>query len=117
MDEMGVSRKYSRGKIRLDRGDTLGGTVPLSLRDHVQPDVGFGERRFSRRRRGGSSWLSWTLTILLALILAGGVGLLLGVLGAADPVADPAAGEDPAGLWPQIQAWLDARLDDLKELF
>ncbi|MEQ8603845.1 MAG: hypothetical protein RIB45_11035 [Marivibrio sp.] len=109
-----MSRKYSRSKIRLDRGDTLGGTVPLSLRDHVQPDVGFGERRFSRRRRGGSAWLSWTFTILLALALAGGLGLLLGALGEAAPAAE---GEETAGLWSSIQAWLDAQLAALKELF
>lgn len=93
-------------KIRLDRGDTLGGTVPLTLRDHVQPDVGFGERRFGRRRRRRAGLLSWLLTVLLALAVAGAIWVAVAVLDAGPPGAG--AGEAAAdGLWPAIQAWVD----------
>lgn len=106
---MGVSTKYTKRKIRLDRGDTLGGTVPLSLRNHVQPDVGFGERRFSRRRRGGSSAVSWLLTILLALVLAVVIGLAIGA------IDQPGQGNG-GGLLPTLKGWIDAFMERMRGL-
>lgn len=109
---MGVSTKYSRRKIRLDRGDTLGGTVPLSLRNHVQPDVGFGERRFGKRRRnGGSGALSWILTIVLALVLAAGIGLAIGAINA------PEAADAGTGLLDRLGVWLAPLVERVTALF
>jgi hypothetical protein len=114
---MGVSYKYSRRKIRLDRGDTLGGTVPLSLRNYVQPDVSFGERRFSRRRRrrGGSSLLSWIMTILLALAIAAIVGLVFGVMGQSGPdaIVPDAVTETSQGL----SGWFKSMIERVSDLF
>ncbi len=100
-------RHSLRRKIRLDRGDTLGGTVPLTLRDHVMPDFGHGERRFSRRRRRrGGNLLSWVITVLLALGLAAGIGFGIGAFGdgtgkdgtaaSSGPAADESTGEPGA---------------------
>ncbi len=115
---MGVSYRYSRRKIRLDRGDTLGGTVPLSLRNHVQPDVGFGERRFARRRRrGGSGLLSWFLTILLALAIAGAIGLFLGTVGTPTDGAAGEAAAEGAGLMDTLGGWFDALIERARGLF
>lgn len=57
-------------KIRMNRGDTLGGTVPLLLRDRVTPNS--TEGRFMRKERGGGP--GWrTLLVLLLLV---GIGAL-----------------------------------------
>lgn len=63
-----------RRKIRISRGDTLGGTVPLILPGRLSLDP--GQRRFGRRRRGGGSWMR---LIFLSLVLLAGlaVGWLL----------------------------------------
>lgn len=81
--------------------------MPLTLRDQVQPDVGFGERRFGRRRRRRAGLLSWLLTILLALIVAGAVWFAVAILDVGAPGA--AAGEAAAdGLWPAIRGWVES---------
>lgn len=55
-------------KIRMNRGDTLGGTVPLLLRDHVTPNS--TEGRFLRKdRNSGPGWR--TLLAILILLLIG----------------------------------------------
>lgn len=64
-----------RRKIRLDRGDTLGGTVPLLLRDSVTPNG--TEGRFLHRDRGDGPGLGLYLTALLALVILA-TGLWLG---------------------------------------
>ena len=57
----------SRRKIRLDRGDTLGGTVPLVLKAQLQSRS--GQRGFSRKKEKSSVW-SWVIAFFLALIIA-----------------------------------------------
>ncbi len=69
-----------RHKIRLERGDTLGGTVPLLLRDRVTADFKSGsihrrraESRFiSRRRESRGVGGFGGLLLILLVALAGG---------------------------------------------
>lgn len=59
----------SRRKIRMEHGDTLGGTVPLLLRDHVE--AGYGQKGFGRRRRDrGGGFRVWFWSFLVALVIA-----------------------------------------------
>jgi hypothetical protein len=57
-------------KIRMDRGDTLGGTVPLLLRDRVTPNG--TEGRFLRKDRGGGPGWRTLLVVLLLVVLGTG---------------------------------------------
>ncbi len=60
--------RQKRHKIRMDRGDTLGGTVSLLLRDSVTPN-GTRGRFLHRDRRDGIGWRFWGI-LLLVLLLA-----------------------------------------------
>ncbi len=65
-----------RRKIKLCRGDTLGGTVPLILPGRLC--VAPGRSRFgnSRRKSGGWRWkLFWSVVVIVALGLGVHYGL------------------------------------------
>lgn len=63
--------RTKRRKIRLDRGDTLGGTVPLLLRDHVTANG--TEGRFLHKDRSDGPGLK-------AFAIGGGVMLILAIV-------------------------------------
>ena len=80
-------------KIRLERGDTLGGTVPLLLRDRVTADFKTGsihrrraESRFGTRRPsyGLSMWTVFSVLLLIALVGALIYGLIFESMVVAD---------------------------------
>ncbi len=59
--------KQRRRKIRMDRGDTLGGTVPLLLRDSITAN-GTGGRFLHKDRRSGPGWRAWLIFFVVLLI-------------------------------------------------
>lgn len=61
--------KPKRRKILLDRGDTLGGTVPLLLRDSVIARTGTGGRSRRKDRGQGRGWL-WGMLFVILLLAA-----------------------------------------------
>ncbi|MDF1747755.1 MAG: hypothetical protein P1V34_02665 [Alphaproteobacteria bacterium] len=62
--------KPRRRKIRMDRGDTLGGTVPLLLRDSITAN-GTSGRFLHKDRRSGPGWRSWL--VFLGILLFGAI--------------------------------------------
>ena len=65
-----------RRKIRMDRGDTLGGTVPLLLRDHVTANSKDGRFLHKDRRDSRPAWV-YGLFAGLLLVAVIGAWLLL----------------------------------------
>lgn len=61
--------KTKRRKIRLDRGDTLGGTVPLLLRDNVTAN-GTEGRFLHKDRSDGSGLRALAVGIVVMVVLA-----------------------------------------------
>ena len=59
----------NKNKIRLDKGETLGGTAPLVLLDQVTSG---GRRRATNKRgREGISVSAWVSTLISVSVLAG----------------------------------------------
>lgn len=94
-------------KIRLERGDTLGGTVPLLLRDRVTADFKSGaihRRRkvnmFSSSRDRAGSHIGFSLLLLLLTFLI--AGFVYGIV--FEPVL---LVEWTGAIWDSISAWMD----------
>ena len=81
----------NKNKIRLDKGETLGGTAPLVLLDQVTSG---GRRRATNKRgREGISVSAWVSTLISVSVLAGLLAAALNMI-------------DWATLIPEIKAWV-----------
>ncbi len=69
---MAKRRRYAGigGRVALERGDTLGGTIPLIMKDQVFQGKSSRKRTLRRRNEGGVLRAFGRAVVLLALLVA-----------------------------------------------